>query len=267
MLIAFWSSHHGQTGSSTNLIALSLAIALNEKAKVLVSHSQNGENQVERALVPDIDTYLEDTLCNYGLEPVLRLTKNGLLSIDNLSDYTIPLLKNNGYDLLAGVRRKMDGTQEKIVYENAFLKAIDIANKKYDYVFVDLASGFVNELSKRIINISDMVVININQNKYLLETIKNSEYIESIRKKSIFCIGRYDDSIKANKKNIDRKYKLKKVISVPYSAQMIDLINRGEVLELFGRNILEKKKERSKFFDEILKSANFLVDMGNKIIC
>ncbi len=265
MLVSFWSSHHGQTGASTNLIVLSLAIALSEKAKVLVSHSQYGETQLERALVSDIDTYMEDTLCNYGLEPVVRLTKNGLLSIENLSDYTIPLLKNNGYDLLAGVRKKIDGKQEKTVYENSLLKALEIANKKYDYVFVDIASGFMNELSKKLIEISDLVVININQNKYVLDSLKNSDLTKEIAEKSIYCIGRYDNTIKSNLKNISRKYKLKNTICVPYSPQLIDVINRGEVLELFGRNILENKKTKSNFFSEVLESAETIVKIGNKI--
>ncbi len=266
MLVSFWSSHHGQTGATTNLIVLSLAIALNEKAKILVCHSQYGETQLEKALVSDIDSYMEDTLCNYGLEPVVRLTKNGLLNTENLSDYTIPLLKNNGYDLLAGVRRKIEGSQEQSVYENSLLKTLELANKKYDYVFVDIASGFINDLSKKIIDISDVVVININQNKYVLESVMQSNLINEIAEKSIYCIGRYDKKIKATIKNINRKYKIKNTIYVPYSSQIIDLINRGEILELFGRNILENKKSKSDFFIDLLQSAEALVKIGNKIV-
>lgn len=264
MLISFWSTHHGQTGSTNNLIVLSLAIAMSEKAKVLVSHSQYGENQLERALVSDIDSYMEDSLCNYGLEPVIRLTKNGLLSIDNLSDYTIPLLKNHAYDLLAGIRRKLDGAQENAIYENALLKSLELANQKYDYVFVDIASGFLNELSRKIIEISDLVVININQNQYVLDSLKKSEWISQISEKTMYCIGKYDPGIKANAKNICRKYKLGNVIRVPYSPQLIDLTNRGEILELFGRNILDHKRSKSEFFKEVLLSAQEIVKKGKK---
>ncbi len=265
MLISVWSSHHGQCASTTNLIALSLSIALSEKAKVLLSHSQYGETQLERALVPDIDNYMQDTLCNYGLEPVLRLCKNALLNTENFSDYTIPLLKNNGYDLLAGIRKNIDGRQEKIVYENAVIKALEIANKKYDYVFVDIASGFINDLSKRIMEISDLVIISINQNKYVLEKLRQAEFTSEIAEKSIYCIGRYDASIKSNAKNIARKYKIKELITVPYSAQLIDIINRGEILEVFGRNILEKRTVNSKFFSELLKSSESLLKKLDKI--
>ncbi len=264
MLVAFWSSHHGQCGATSNLISLSLAISLKYNFKVLVSHSQYGETQLERALVPDVDKYIGDTLCNYGLEPVLRLTKNGLLNIDNFSDYTIPILKNNGYDLLAGVRREQEGAIEKAVYENAILKVLEMSKEKYDFVFVDIASGFLNPLSKKIIDISDLVVVNINQNKYVLDKIHKSNYINEIEDKAIFCIGKYEDGLKYNAKNIKRKYKIKELISVPYSAGLIDRMNRGDIIELFGRNIIEKKKKTdSNFFNTIVDSAETIVKKIN----
>ncbi len=266
MLISFWSSHHGQTGSTSNLISLSLTMALNNNLKTLVSHSQYGETQLERALVPDIDNYIGNTLCNYGLEPVLRLAKNALLIADNFSDYTIPLIKNNYYDLLAGVRKKQDNKQELNSYEDTIIKVLEMAKEKYDLVFIDLASGFINDLSKKIIDISELVVININQNHYVLDTLKNSDFINSIENKSIYCIGKYDDRVKSNAKNIARKYKLKNLITVPYEAQFIDVINRGETVELFGRNLVGKNsRKQSDFFKNLIKSSDEMLKYAKKI--
>ncbi len=259
MLVSFWSTHHGQAGVTTNLISLSLAISLSKNLRVLVSHTQYGESSLERALVSDIEEYLGGALSNYGLEPVLRLAKNGLLNTDNFSDYTIPLLKNNGYDLLIGTRKQNLSEGEKKNYEDTMLQILKMANDKYDLTFVDLAGGLMNELSQRALLMSDIVVININQNNYSLEKLKEADFIDKIKGKVIYCIGRYDSGIKSNVKNIARRHKLKNIISVPYSPRLIDVINRGDIVEYFGRNILNKKKGNTPFFKEILKSTDAII--------
>lgn len=260
MLVSFWSTHHGQSGVTTNMAALSLAISLKYGFRVLVTHTQYGETSLERTLVSNIDEYIGGTLSNYGLEPALRLEKNGLLNEDNFSDYTIPLIKGNGYDLLVGTRNKDLGAAEQKNYEDTMIRVLEMARRKYDLTFVDLAGGMMNELSKRVLMKSDIIVVNINQSSYTLDRLKQADF-ESIKGdvKLIYCIGRYDERIKSNQKNISKKYRLKNVIAVPYYAQLIDVMNRGEMVEFFGRNIVDKKRRQDDFFKCLLKSSEKIV--------
>lgn len=259
MLVSFWSTHHGQSGVTTNMISLSLALSLSKNLKILASHSQFGESSLERTLLSDTEKYLSGTLSNYGLEPVLRLEKNGLLSADNFSDYTIPLLKNNRYDLLIGTRKQNLSQTEISSYEETMLNVFKLAKHKYDFTFVDLAGGLMNNLSKKALLLSDIVVVNINQNHYSLEKLRDAEILKEVKGKIIYCLGRYDSGIKSNARNISRKYRLKNIITVPYSPRLIDVINRGEIVEYFGRNIIDKKKNENLFFKELLKSVEQMI--------
>ncbi len=257
MLISFWSIHHGQAATTTNMLSISLALSLSSNSKVLVSHTQYGETRLEDSLVSDVKIYKDSVISGYGIEQLIRLQKNGLLHTDNFSDYTIPLLKNNRYDLLIGTDQHHLEEEELLIYEETLLNVLSLSMSTYDYVFVDIASGTQNKLSQKILDMSDVVVINTSQNTYSIEKLIQSDIVQK-DKKTMYCIGKYEDSIKTSKKNLIRKYRFNNIITVPYSPILIDIINRGEMLDYFGRNISLSKKSKSPFFSEVLKSAEKL---------
>ncbi len=257
MLVSFWSIHHGQSATTTNMLSLSLALSLNTRNRVLVTHTQYGETRLEDSLVRDLDIYKESIISGYGMNPIIRLQKNGLLNTENLPDYTIPLIDNNRYDLLIGTDKHNLEDDELIAYEETLLNVLVISMKIYDYVFVDIASGQNNRLSKKVLEISDVVVVNTSQNTYSVEKHLESTILPT-DKKTLYCIGKYEDRIKTSKKNLTRTYKLKNVLTVPYNPVLIDVINRGDMLDYFGRNIVQHKKNKSEFFSDVLKSANNL---------
>ncbi len=257
MLVSFWAMDNGQSASTTNMLAMSLALSLKYKLKTLVTHTKYGETRLENSLLKDLDTYTESAISGYGLGPLIRLQKNGLLNSENYTNYTIPLIRDMRYDLLIGAENQHLELGELESYEKTLLNVLELAGANYDMVFVDVSSGEENRLSKKLLDMSDIIVANMNQSTYSIDRVVNSKLLDG-RENVLYCLGRYEDKIKASRKNIERRYKLKNLLTVPYNPMLIDVINNGSILEYFGRNIIEDKKIKSEFFKTILQSAEII---------
>lgn len=260
MLVAFWSNLHAQSGVSTNMLLISLTFAIKEKLKVMACSSQDGDLSLERSLLYDLDNFIGDKLMNYGFEPMMRYAKNGLLNKDNFSDFALPLINGLNYDLFIGSKISKQGQMERETYENSLLEILEMSKLKYDLTFVDVSSGNAKALSNSIMDISDLIVVNTNQNETAIKCLKQSSILERYKDKIIYLLGRYEDGVCFNKKNIMRRYELKPMITVPYTAQLIDVINRGETAEFIGRAYSDKNYAKKDLFRELEKSANTIKD-------
>lgn len=259
MLVAFWSKIKGQAGVSTNLLVLSLLCAIKMKMKVMVCNSDTSDFSLEKALLSHPEGYLEETLSNYGFEPMLRYAKNGLLNLDNLSDFALPLLKDLQYDLVIGEKNTNFGSLEREKNKELFLEILELSRKKYDLSFIDLASGFEQGLNEEIMKRADLIVMNTNQNRLSVEALLSSPPFIEHKEKTIYLIGHYEDGILMNKKNLGRKYRLHPLSTVPYLPQLIDILNRGELIEFIGRVEQSKVYEKKYFFRESLKAADSII--------
>lgn len=259
MLIAFWSKTKGQAGVSTNLLVLSLLCAIRAKMKVMVCNSDTSDFSLEKALLSSLDGYRGETLSNYGFEPMFRYAKNGLLSLDNLSDFALPLLKDLQYDLFIGEKNSNYGALEKDKNLSLLLDILELSKKKYELSFVDLPSGIEKGLNEEIMKRADLIVFNTNQNRLAIEALLSSDFYLEHKDKSIFLLGHYEDGILMNKNNIGRKYKLHPLFTLPYLPQLIDILNRGELIEFIGRVQHSKAYEKKDFFRESLKAADSII--------
>lgn len=259
MLIAFWSRLKGQAGVSTNMLIISLLAALREKTRVMVCSSQMTDYSLERALVPNISSYKGETLNNYGFEPMMRYAKNGLLSLDNLSDFALPLIRGASYDLFMGTKDLNIGEVERLRNEELLLQILELSKKKYDLSFVDLENGDGRGLSNKVMEMADILVFNVNQSGLALDLLKSSEELNRHRGKAVFLIGRYDDGLIMNRKNIMRKYNFRPLAVIPYLPQLIDLLNRGELVEFMGRAAHHKDYMKKDFFQEVSKALETIL--------
>ncbi len=256
MLISFCSNKSGY-GTTTNLISLSLALSLSKKHKVLIINCSYDDYSLEKALISDVSVYNESVISGYGILPLIRLKKNGLLTLENYSNYTVPLLKNGRYDMLIGLNKPSLEQEELKEFESKILEVICMSKEIYDYVFVDISNKFNDKLFEDIREKSDLIVVNINQNLSDMQRVLDSN--ESLHfSKTLYAIGRYEDRVKSCKKNIERKFKLKNILTVPYEPALIDFINKGAVLEYFGKNITDSRKVKNEFFKKLLKSVDII---------
>ena len=83
-----------------------------------------------------------------------------------------------------------------------------LANKYYDYVFIDLKTNIENETTKKILSVSDVIVVNITQRLRNINNFLELKEQEDIFKKDnvILNIGTYNPRLsKYTRNNIPRR--------------------------------------------------------------
>ena len=106
----------------------------------------------------------------------------------------------------------------------------------YDKVFVDLDFNLSPEVREKIVDSSDLVIVNSSQNynsiKKLKEKKDNSKLLQS--PKTMILIGKYDKFSKYNIKNISRFLDEKKqVLGIPYNTLFMEATNEAGVPDFF----------------------------------
>lgn len=261
MLVSFWSISHGQCGCTSNMLIYALNCVFSKKLKVLLSHTQFEGHDLEKYL------YLEDfsdmSFRDMGFKPLVRLARNSMLSPEDFSNYTMPILKNMKLDLLSSMALNPDLKDEFKDYElNAINQVLSVASESYDIVFVDLPSGLHSELTQKILKKSDLVIVNLNQNKILLERFMKMDF-SKINKNYIINISKFEQESKMTMRQIKNKYKFEHMIYTPYHPQIMDCLNQANIVEYFGRNLMNKNKSQIEFFNVIERMTNLILKRMN----
>lgn len=268
MQIAFWSNMHGQTTTTSNTVAVACSIALNYRLKILITHNHFEKSTLETSLLDKryLNTELTE-LKDTGIDALSRFIRFNSVDKESILSYTTTLLKGR-LDLLMGTK---NANKELYLSDfNTMIEAIlNSAKDYYDILFVDVTAGN-NEMANKIITNSDMVVVNLNQNLYVLEDFFNNHF-ESLKNKCFFLISMYDKWSKYNLKNIQRKYKIKENIGIiPYCRGFADACNDGKAIDFFLKNYKSNQKDiHYSFINETSKSArglllNLGIDIKNK---
>ncbi|MCK8060831.1 MULTISPECIES: AAA family ATPase [unclassified Fusibacter] len=259
MLIAFWSTHHGQTATTTNLLSIALCAALKYKLKVLVGHAQPGITQMERALLSEdrLTGHASQTNENTG-NALIRLARNKMLQSSTISNYTIPLLKESRLDVLNGYSLNLK--QEDLQDVEVLKQILSTATDAYDIVFLDLHSGLEKDYTRALLEHADTVVVNLSQNKMVLDAFIEKKSSIKFKCEPILCIGRYQKSSRLTEKAIKKQMSTPCLVKVPQHTSLIDLMNEGNVLEFFGRHYYRERFEKKHpFFEDVAKSTHTLL--------
>lgn len=256
MQVAFWSTVHGQTATTSNTLILTLMTALEYRFKILITHNHYKRSTLETSILNK--RYLKTELTELndtGIDALSRFIKFNTVDKESISSYTTTLLENR-LDLLMGtthLNRQLYLSDLNMVIETI----LQAAKHYYDLLFIDVAAGD-NELSNRILSSSDLIVINLSQNLYILEDFFNNN--KHNLEKCIFLISMYDASSRYNLKTIKRKYMLKdKVATIPYCRAFSDACNEGKAIDFFMKNInVDKNDHNYNFINEARKAVQLL---------
>ncbi|WP_066497520.1 hypothetical protein [Abyssisolibacter fermentans] len=258
MQVAFWSVVHGQASTTSNMIAVSLMTALEYRMKLLITHNHFEKSTLESSLINRRYlkkglTDLEDT----GIDALSRFVKFNNIDKDSIVNYTTTLLKNR-LDLLIGT----SNTNRELYFNNLgkIIQTIfNSAQEYYDILFIDVCSGY-NELSRKIVDESDLVVVNLNQNINVLDDFFQNH--KDLLDKCVVLISMYDDNSRFNYKMISRKYGLKKGIGlIPYCREFGDACNEGKAVDFFMRNLRANKDDSNYYFiKEVRKSVQMILE-------
>jgi len=261
MQVAFWSNYH-QTGTTCNLVAVATMIVLEYRLKVLLAHNHFDRSALETSFI-DRD-YVKNELSSLndvGIDALSSFMKYNKADKDNISRYTTTIIRNK-LELLAGT-----SITNKELYMKDINEVIDVilshAKLYYDLVFVDVAPGQA-EVNKKIFDLSDLIVVNLNQNYNIIEDF--FEKYSQFKERCLFLLGRYDRNSRFNAKALQRKFGIKSgnIGVIPYNIEFADACCEAKSIDFIMRNLkADKDDENYYFIQEVRKAVELILKKLN----
>ncbi len=232
MQVSFWSNYH-QTGTTCNMVAVSVLAALEYRMRILMTHNHFDRSTLESAFIEKryIRHELTD-LSDTGMDALSRFIKFNKLGKDEITSYTTTILKNR-LELLYGTRN----TNREIYLSNikdVIQLILQSATRYYDLIFVDTAPGDENEITLKILEKSDLIIVNLNQNVRVLEDFL-SDY-HQLKDRILILLGRYNSDSKYNLKAIKKRFGNLEVQTIPYDIGFADACSESRAVDFILKN-------------------------------
>lgn len=255
-IITFWSETREETAKTLSIVAAATHMAINHQYKILMLSTAFEDDTLENCFW-DIKQGKKNKInitekkinIDSGLEGIQKLYMSNRLTPEQISDYTKVVFANNRLEVLPISKSTEYVTYEKTlkIYEDI----IESANRYYDFVFVDLNKGFRYPELTRILEISDLIVVNLTQRIKIIDNyIKLKEENPMFKQdKVMLLLGRYDKYSKYSAKNVSRYMGEKKIINtVPYNTLFFEACGEGEAADYFLKFKTTDVKDRNGFF-------------------
>jgi len=236
IIVSFWSPFHGQCGQTFNAVSLATYLATNYNLKILIMHSQQEKNNLESAFFERKSSLDELLFDESGIDAIDRLAVTRQLNTESFKDYTKNLLKDR-LDVLVGTNKKSETSYKNMATTMPYILAC--AKKVYDIVIVDINSGDQFEITKKVTEVSDITVINLNQNIELLKSHFSKNNYDLNIKNKIYLLGNYEKKSLYNKKLIARMFNLEKMFAIYRNPLLMDFYNKNDVIRYFMTNFPE----------------------------
>lgn len=256
-IVTFWSDGKEQTGKTISIIAVATYMAIQHNYKILlVSTSFNDQTMEncfwkEKKQKRNFGLFSSNVNTNIamanGMDGLSKLIKSNKIAPENITNYTKIVFKDT-LEVLTGY----SGDKER--YDDIkfdYPSVINMANKYYDLVLIDLDNKIGEEIVKEILDISNLVVVNLTQRLSSINRfIEMREEVQSLKaKKTLLLFNKYDRYSKYTVKNISRYMGEKnKVSTIPYNTLFFEACEEAKVPELFLRIKNTQEDDRNGFF-------------------
>ncbi len=233
-IITFWNnSKKGNIGQTSSLAAVATLMAVEHNYKILLISTEAGDIGLDKAYGVSENSAmkflgLKEAKFNSGIEGVMKLANSGKLTPTLVGNFTKIVLKGR-LEVIAGKKETAEDENEKFDF-NDYPDVIKIANKYYDMVFVDLEKGLETNLTRRILEASNLIVCNMEQKIEEIEKIVDLQKQEKLLsgRNIIYLLNKYEKNSKYNAKNIVRSSRMKRELyTVPYDLMYSDALQDG----------------------------------------
>jgi len=255
-IITFWSETREETAKTLSIVAAATHMAINHQLKILVLSTAFEDDTLENCFwdkkeekKSKIKITEKKINIDSGLEGLQKLYMSNRLTPEQIPDYTKVVFANNRLEVLPISKATTYETYEKTL--KTYEDIIESANRYYDFVFVDLNKGFRYPELTKILDISDLVVVNLTQRVKIIDNFMKLRQENPIFKKDnvMILLGRYDKYSKYSAKNVTRYMGEKKVINtVPYNTLFFEACGEGDVADYFLKFKTMDVKDRNGFF-------------------
>lgn len=241
-IITFWSNKEKAIGQTVSTLVAATVAGIEHNYKVLLISADFNDKIIEKSFGAQesnkdiVKGIVQNTQMNLdsGIQGLLKLADSNRVAPELIHDYTKIIFKNR-LEVLYSPSVVKDDKEEKIVMGK--LKNIIMnASKYYDYVFVDLKKGTKYSEQLEILDLSDVIVLNIDQRIDTIEDFFEIKAIQRIHKKIIWNICKNDKNSKYNAKNLVRRILKKgKVCETDYNTLISEAAQEGNIPELMLR--------------------------------
>ena len=197
-VVSFWSEGKEETGKTSAIIALATYMAIEHNYKILVVSTGRNDDAMKNAFWgednrkknlgmfgPNTNVAMQN-----GIEGLNRFIRSNKVTPDIITNYTKIVFKDR-LEILLGCEGEKEAYDE---VASAYPSVLELANKYYDLVLVDMDSELKEDLQKEMLRISDIVVVTMTQKLTKInrfnELRQNNDMFNS--PKTLLLIGRYD---------------------------------------------------------------------------
>lgn len=268
-IIAFWSNEEKETAQTMSMVALSTYMAIEHNYRILNVSTNFKDETLENSywdlakmeqLVKTISKDKNQVDIESGIEGLIKIINSNKTSNNIVSNYTKIVFKDR-LDVLCSP--KIQEYEEYRQIAEYYPNILQVANRNYDFVFVDISKRIPKEQEKQILELADVIIVNLTQRlKTIDQFMKLREENDFFKKNNILLnIGRYDKFSKYNIKNISRYMREKKdVHAVLYNTLFFEACSEGNVAEFFLRlRKLDPEDRNAVFIEEIKRLTKDLI--------
>jgi hypothetical protein len=244
--VLFWSPYHG-LGQTSNIHATSMILNLLHKKQILLMQTHFKNNNLESPLVGyNVDKGIDNNEIFQGIGLDMAVTYSNMKRLTEKTLCSCCLTPTNSMLLLPGTETKNRETYDRDI-GRAVSHLIKDADDFVNFTMIDANSGN-DELSIKLMNLADLIVINLSQRRYVLDKFFNEYGDRFVDKTNIFYLfGDYDDNSVYNINNCRMKYgkyiKQHNSGVIPYCTKYMDALNECNVIK-FMQDGLKKKSKR-----------------------
>ncbi len=268
-IITFWSNSKKQMGQTLSIMAAATFMGMDRNYKTLLMTTNAGDTSFEEAFATQNKNISRKTLMEEfgikqskvglgtGMEGLIKLASSGKVNPEIITNFTQVVFKNR-LEVLFQAKKQPTENQEELT--SIYKGILNNANKYYDYIFVDLEKGLDSEYKKTILEMSDVIVVGLEQRKKEIENFIEFRKKEKLLRKNntIILLGRYDRFSKYNTKNVVRQIGLREPIyCMPYNTLLYESVDEHMIAEMFLKIRKADETDRNGIF---LKEVKNLVE-------
>lgn len=243
-IVAFWSDEKRETGQTLSMVALSTYMAIEHNFKILnVSTNFKDDTlekcywnlQKETSFMKKITETEAVVGLESGIEGLVKIIKSNKTTPNIVSNYS-KVIFNDRLDVLCAPTTKV--YSEYLEIAKMYPDILQVANRSYDLVFVDISKKMDEQEANHILEIADVIIVNITQKLQIIDEFYTLKEENNFFKNNnvLLNIGRYDRFSKYNVKNVSRYLRMKNdVLAIPYNTLFFESCSEGKVAEFFLR--------------------------------
>lgn len=258
MKVAFWSNGRGRSCVTSNLACISVLSALNcpgtrtivfENHRNIINLGSTLYNRQTGGQIREPGTYQIGS----GLDRILRRIEQGEgISSEELSGFTEDYLGKRLFYLPSDPVRSSDDLEYYL--EREAVRMMEYLERHSDLVLVD-TSPLSLQSSRKILQQSDLVVVNLSQNSQMLSHFFRN--YTSIQKKAFYLIGDYDEQSELTRGEIMKQYHIpgSQIGTIPHNTGFSDAISEGRLIPFLLRHYSCDQRDSQYSFMETVRET------------